>query len=72
VQNQEKGSYFKQKGGCFGGKPNTLMCILLLDMSPAGPLPAWDTRGGEEFSERGPNFASTACIFHRWGTNIFL
>jgi len=22
----------------------------------AGPLPAWDTRGGEEFSERGPNF----------------
>jgi len=22
----------------------------------AGPWPAWDTRGGEEFSERGPNF----------------
>jgi len=21
-----------------------------------GPQPAWDNRGGEEFSERGPNF----------------
>jgi len=23
---------------------------------PAGPLPAWDTRRGEEFSEKGLNF----------------
>jgi len=22
----------------------------------SGPQPAWDTRGNEEFSERGPNF----------------
>ena len=23
---------------------------------PTDPQPAWDTRGGEEFYERGPNF----------------
>jgi len=25
-------------------------------LSHAGPEPAWDTRGGEKFSERGSNF----------------
>jgi len=38
----------------------------------AGPQPAWDTRGGEEFSESGPNFLNYVQYFQTMSNIFFL